>query len=276
MGFFSVMTTFVMNTIFGIILPLFDVGSDTYLVHKTMNFNLGTSSQLAGCRSCYGKTEDEVYQIRVDGCMTCIYDNWIDIQLEYNPIYNSNRYIPTDYTTMYLDYNHSPMYGEGGGLNCGEYTPMIDKLIDLQNDRKCKNTKTWHHSSLLNNATLELGECASGDGCCIERKKYTNRIDDFQNSDPKVNWFMCHQYPTDEQLCFGSGASDIRYCLRYSKKTNFVQEVFNKIFYLRNLFNTHDDILYFKLESTQTKEGKINHAEFVIGDCKFEDKCCVI
>ena len=56
-----VLITFVTSLLFNVFLPTGDVGSDVYLMIKTILFDLGDSTELAGCRSCYGKSERDVY-----------------------------------------------------------------------------------------------------------------------------------------------------------------------------------------------------------------------
>ena len=66
MGVGSVIATFVMCIIFNIILPSGDQGSDIYLLYNVLTFQLGVTTELSGCRACYGKTESEIYFPKVE------------------------------------------------------------------------------------------------------------------------------------------------------------------------------------------------------------------
>ena len=78
MGVGSVIATFVMCFLFNIILPTGDVGSDIKLMYSSLTFNLGESLQLEGCKSCYHKSEKEVYYPEEDfsdkECKTCLFN----------------------------------------------------------------------------------------------------------------------------------------------------------------------------------------------------------
>ena len=65
MGVGPVIATFVMCFLFNIILPTGDVGSDLNLMYLALTFDLGDSLELEGCKSCYYKTENEVYHIYI-------------------------------------------------------------------------------------------------------------------------------------------------------------------------------------------------------------------
>ena len=78
MGIASVITTFIMCILFNIFLPTGDVGSDINLMYQALTFNLGDSIELLGCKSCYHKTENEVYYpdkvVSQHKCKTCLYN----------------------------------------------------------------------------------------------------------------------------------------------------------------------------------------------------------
>ena len=88
MGVGSVIATFVMCILFNIILPTGDVGSDLNLMYLALTFDLGDSTVLEGCKSCYYKTENEVYHpkknLNDNDCKTCLY----------NPVSRCGTYIP--------------------------------------------------------------------------------------------------------------------------------------------------------------------------------------
>ena len=78
MGVGSVVATFVMCTLFNIILPTGDVVSDLDLMYLALTFKLGDSIQLEGCKSCYYKTENEIYRpkenLKDNECNTWLYN----------------------------------------------------------------------------------------------------------------------------------------------------------------------------------------------------------
>ena len=80
MGVGSVIATFVMCILFNIILPTGDVGSDLNLMYLALTFNLGDTLELAGCKSCYHKTENDVYypkeNLNDNECKTCYYSDY--------------------------------------------------------------------------------------------------------------------------------------------------------------------------------------------------------
>ena len=82
MSLFCVVSTFVMCILFNIILPSGDVGSDLNLMYQTLNFDLGDSLELEGCKSCYHKTEKDVYysekELTSNECKTCLYDQFLN------------------------------------------------------------------------------------------------------------------------------------------------------------------------------------------------------
>ena len=57
MGLSSVVATFLTCLLFNIILPTLDVGTDLDLMYQALNFNLGESLELEGCRFCYHRNE---------------------------------------------------------------------------------------------------------------------------------------------------------------------------------------------------------------------------
>ena len=78
MGFTTVITTFIMSILFNVFLPTGDIGSDLNLMHQTLNYDLGESIELQGCKACYHKTEIEVYYSENDSIhneyKTCLYN----------------------------------------------------------------------------------------------------------------------------------------------------------------------------------------------------------
>ena len=70
--------TFLTCILFNVLLPSGDIGSDLDLMYRALTFDLGTSLELEGCKSCYHKTKNEVYYPEIgfttNHCKTCVYD----------------------------------------------------------------------------------------------------------------------------------------------------------------------------------------------------------
>ena len=60
---------------FNILLNSFDIYSDITLCYETLNFNVGDSLLLTGCRICDGKTNDDVYSVDESNCKRCVIAN---------------------------------------------------------------------------------------------------------------------------------------------------------------------------------------------------------
>ena len=134
MGIKSVVSIFFTTILFNVFLPSGDMGSDLFLMISTITFDLGDSIEMSGCRSCYGKSEEEVYYNR-----------------------NSNQECQ-----MCLD----DFYGI-----CGAYPLMLNKLNDLQSKRNCRN-ESWriNENHFFENGT----HCKKKDKCCLEASIGTN------------------------------------------------------------------------------------------------------
>ena len=48
----SLLTTFALRIVFGIIMPKLDMGLDIQLMVDTINFNLGNALELIACKAC--------------------------------------------------------------------------------------------------------------------------------------------------------------------------------------------------------------------------------
>ena len=99
MGRFSATRSLLLSAVFGVILPSFDVYSDVYLMHNTLNF-VGDDLQSIGCKACFGKSEEEVYSKKVGVCTMC--------------------------TTQGDNY-----YNEGG-IICGGYISAMKKMLEIK------------------------------------------------------------------------------------------------------------------------------------------------
>ena len=60
----------IMSTIFSVILPTIDIGSDIYLSHQTLNF-IGGKQVLQQCRACFHKDKKDMLENYENGCATC-------------------------------------------------------------------------------------------------------------------------------------------------------------------------------------------------------------
>ena len=132
-----VVVIFCMTILFGIIAPSGDVLWDFRLLFDTITFNLGASYELAGCRACYGLSEDEVYLPKKGSCQICLqHPRKRETTSEYNPL-----------------------------TYCGQNSNYVDKLIQLEKELGCTN-KTW----VFANDTDSFGRedtCDSNDDCCM-------------------------------------------------------------------------------------------------------------
>ena len=122
-----------MCILFNIILPSGDVGSDLNLMYQTLTFDLGDSKELEGCKSCYHKTEQDVYysekELTSNECKTCLYDPY---------------------------------------LNCGGYPPFLKKVKDLKREKHiCSSNETF---TIDNYGEIKSGKCYEG-FCCVAQTK---------------------------------------------------------------------------------------------------------
>ena len=60
---------------FNIFLNSFDHYSDVTLAYETLNYDLGDSLLLSGCRVCYGKTASDIYSVKKTKCQKCVLEN---------------------------------------------------------------------------------------------------------------------------------------------------------------------------------------------------------
>ena len=95
------------SILFNVFLPSGDVYSDLSLMVNALNFNLGDSLLLSGYRACFGKNEQEVYNVVNGSCQHCL----------------KNEY-----------------------FTCGAYPPMLDKIHEVQNTKTCTSEK-WRFTN---------------------------------------------------------------------------------------------------------------------------------
>ena len=136
----SVIATFTTSIVFFVILPSLDIGSDIYLMFTTLTF-AGNSLFLSGCRSCYFKTIDEVYNVRNGRCTTCLF---------------------------------------GDNLYCGQLPLVLDKLHELQGEKvECSENEEWrftYFETELKNGDGESkhGQYSNPDYCYIQSANLSN------------------------------------------------------------------------------------------------------
>ena len=185
MGLGSVIATFVMCILFDIILPTGDVLSDLDLMRLTLTFNLGSSIELEGCKSCYYKTEKEVYHPKKNSndneCKTCLYDPYI---------------------------------------NCGSYIPILKKVRELEDERhSCLTNESFRRT---NQQEFRIGECdEKNDYCCVTQAKETKRENLIQKLDPKKVFSPCYSLTKEFDLCIVLGKESVLYCGRLLQDSKY-------------------------------------------------------
>ena len=131
----SILVVFVSSILFNVILPTGDVYSDVGLMVKTLQFDLGDTLELAGCRSCYGKDEDELILEENEGCPFCV--------------------------------EHPK------GHDCGGSPSILNKLFELQTSQSCGN-QNWrvirYEKDNYTEVKVEKGECMEEGYCCMNKK----------------------------------------------------------------------------------------------------------
>ena len=173
----SIITTFVSCILFNVFLPTADVGSDLNLLYLTLTFNLGDSFELLGCRTCFQKTEKQVYysetNLSKNKCKTCLYDR---------------------------------------GSYCGLDLPVIKKMIELERDEEtCMDNETLRFT---HQRRFEIGECnEEKDKCCISKTKQMDGGKSIQQLDPTKLVISCKSFTSLELIPFhrclvvGTGSS---------------------------------------------------------------------
>ena len=187
MGVGSVIATFVMCILFNIILPTGDVGSDIKLMYSALTFDLGDSSELEGCKSCYYKTDNELYHpkkhLNEDECKTCLYD---------------------------------PLTA------CGAYIPILKKVRQLEDEKlSCLGNETFR---ITKQYEFKIGECDEiNDICCVTQTKETKRGNPIQKLDPKKVIYPCSSITGEFDYCFVAGKESGLNCFSFSKDSKFFE-----------------------------------------------------
>ena len=74
MAVFTIVRIFTLTIFFNTVLPTGDVYSDILLMFQTWNFQNTDSLEMLGCRSCFGKSEEDLYPT-LNECETCMTRN---------------------------------------------------------------------------------------------------------------------------------------------------------------------------------------------------------
>ena len=132
---FKIIASFIMTIFFNVFLNSFDHYSDVTLAYQAMNYDLGDSLLLSGCRLCYGKTASDIYSIKKTKCQKCVMEN--------------------------LDFQ------------CGSDINVLKKLSEPQNSENCESddiVSRWNQSA--RNYNLINANCESSKrtwvSCCIK------------------------------------------------------------------------------------------------------------
>ena len=72
----KIIASFVMCILFNVLLNSFDHYSDVTLAYESMNFDLGDSLLLSGCRVCHGKSDADIYDVKETKCQKCVLENY--------------------------------------------------------------------------------------------------------------------------------------------------------------------------------------------------------
>ena len=191
MSLACVVSTFVMCIFFNIILPSGDVQSDLYLMYQTLTFNLGDSLELEGCKSCFYKTDQEVYNPEKDltdnECKTCLFDN------------NSD---------------------------CGSYPIFLKKMREFENENQtCLDNETFNIGF---EGELIAGECDElNNDCCVTKTTESKTENPVQMLDPKKLFHPCRQLTGKLDYCIVSGKSYGTDCINLSFEITF-KELLNR------------------------------------------------
>ena len=166
MGITSVVGTFAMCFIFNIFLPTGDVGSDLNLMHQALTFDLGSSLVLEGCKSCYHKTERELYHHEQENskreCNICLYQP---------------------------------------GLMCGQWSVTLQKIREMESERdNCLIDESYRFTK---QAKFVYGECdEDNDQCCVSKAKEKKISFSIHDLDRKKLFWPCFTINEDLDNCF--------------------------------------------------------------------------
>ena len=190
MGVASVIATFVMCILFNIILPTGDVYSDINLMYLALNFDLDNGLELEGCKSCYFKTEEEVYHPKKD----LKHDEW-----------NTFLYDPF--------------------FSCGTSISMLEKLREFEANKNSRISNETFRLVDLDYLPLFFGECDEKiDHCCATQTKEMKKENQVQKIDPKKLIWPCHSLTEEFDYCIVTGKESAIYCSSLTTDLKFVEQ----------------------------------------------------
>ena len=229
MGLSSVAATFVTCLLFNIILPTLDVGTDLDLMYQTLNFNLGESLELDGCKYCYHRNEKEVYHpttnLTNNDCITCIYD---------------------------------PM------LKCGRNPMVMRKIREYQDEKKkclANNSFIFQEYRVRINSKYEYSKCEGHNTCCVMQTYDTKRNNPIQNLDPKKVFWPCHAFrrlqsqsekyklmvtSNNFEFCYVAGNASRSYCSSFKRTAKFYEQLQKRVTFVENS-SLKDTVFFYPL-----------------------------
>ena len=137
MTLLTIVRIFTLSIFFNTILPTGDIYSDIFLMVQTWSFQNTDSLEMNGCRSCFGKSEEDLYP-------------------------NSNL------SNMCLTKNFR--------VYCGGFVSTTNKLLEIEKRKKFENQK-WVASMLSDVGNLTEGECDWSHLCCFEIRNNNSKIE---------------------------------------------------------------------------------------------------
>ena len=254
MGLTSVVSIFATCFLFNIILPTTDVGTDLDLMYQTVNFNMGDSLELDGCKFCYHKNEKDVYyptkDIEKNHCKTCVYD-------------------PNG--------------------RCGRFSRVLRKVKQYQDEKKnCLDSNSITYKTFRNRTKSRFvnEKCEETDEDCCVMKTKTKRVNPIQKLDPKKLFWPClsirylhTQYlnfnPTIRSdkfdYCSVSGKESYAYCSGF-KPLQFIEQLQKLTILVEN--SSSKETIFFYPFSLINQTWKIQEKNHSITDP--EIKCGVL
>ena len=187
MGCKSLTPTFAMSIIFGILLPTFDVGTDFWSMANTLNF-YGDGLFLAGCRSCFGKSIEDL--------------KWNNYNKDSNNNEN-NKYMKEERKCQVCISDLLP-FGDRDGSYCGKYESTLNKINQLQTSKSECVYESWRLDLFpnVNDDKLDRGECEIDDWCCIQRGlNLTGRNVQILSSDSRPSSDKPTNYNCEDSTC---------------------------------------------------------------------------
>ena len=155
-------------------------------MYRALTFDLGTSLELEGCKSCYHKTINEVYYPEIglanDQCVTCVYD----------PRFLCGRFVQT--LQKFREYEDE----KGRCLNFGEL--VVEAAGDQLFFANLNVSKNRFVLSTQNKTQAD--ECNEvNDECCISHTKEYRIENPIQKLDPRKLFFPCHSFTNEIDFC---------------------------------------------------------------------------